>query len=149
MQASWDIEEVQAKGIQHLASFVKDKSGKALFDLFIYLFCSFLAFWDNKKGKTFFLCPYMRMNLLSSYFSRAVADGIVLILVLCMLLLTSRGVLLDDKNGHWGEKNPKPCDIWSGNKLTFEEGNFHQSWDDLGVIPGAARLAEQKEATHG
>ncbi|XP_053817719.1 serine/threonine kinase-like domain-containing protein STKLD1 isoform X3 [Vidua chalybeata] len=26
MQASWDIEEVQAKGIQHLASFVKDKS---------------------------------------------------------------------------------------------------------------------------
>ncbi|NXD25873.1 STKL1 protein, partial [Spelaeornis formosus] len=26
MQASWDIEEVQAEGIQHLASFVKDKS---------------------------------------------------------------------------------------------------------------------------
>ncbi|NXQ32473.1 STKL1 protein, partial [Alaudala cheleensis] len=26
MQASWDIEEVQAKGIQHLGSFVKDKS---------------------------------------------------------------------------------------------------------------------------
>ncbi|NXA86285.1 STKL1 protein, partial [Melanocharis versteri] len=26
MQASWDVEEVQAKGIQHLASFVKDKS---------------------------------------------------------------------------------------------------------------------------
>ncbi|NXM63480.1 STKL1 protein, partial [Illadopsis cleaveri] len=26
MQASWDIEEVQAQGIQHLASFVKDKS---------------------------------------------------------------------------------------------------------------------------
>ncbi|NWT16789.1 STKL1 protein, partial [Vireo altiloquus] len=26
MQASWDIEEVQAKGIEHLASFVKDKS---------------------------------------------------------------------------------------------------------------------------
>ncbi|NXQ53360.1 STKL1 protein, partial [Anthoscopus minutus] len=26
MQASWDIEEVQAKGIQHLVSFVKDKS---------------------------------------------------------------------------------------------------------------------------
>ncbi|XP_005055679.1 PREDICTED: serine/threonine kinase-like domain-containing protein STKLD1 [Ficedula albicollis] len=26
MQASWDIEEVQAKGIQHLASFVKDRS---------------------------------------------------------------------------------------------------------------------------
>ncbi|NWV61374.1 STKL1 protein, partial [Malurus elegans] len=26
MQASWDIEEVQAKGIQYLASFVKDKS---------------------------------------------------------------------------------------------------------------------------
>ncbi|NXY23790.1 STKL1 protein, partial [Atrichornis clamosus] len=26
MQASWDIEEVQAKAIQHLASFVKDKS---------------------------------------------------------------------------------------------------------------------------
>ncbi|NWT98303.1 STKL1 protein, partial [Urocynchramus pylzowi] len=26
MKASWDIEEVQAKGIQHLASFVKDKS---------------------------------------------------------------------------------------------------------------------------
>ncbi|NWS91541.1 STKL1 protein, partial [Toxostoma redivivum] len=26
MQASWDIEEVQAKGIQHLASFVKDGS---------------------------------------------------------------------------------------------------------------------------
>ncbi|XP_063266102.1 serine/threonine kinase-like domain-containing protein STKLD1 isoform X3 [Prinia subflava] len=26
MQASWDIEEVQAKGIQHLASFVKDES---------------------------------------------------------------------------------------------------------------------------
>ncbi|NXF76753.1 STKL1 protein, partial [Sclerurus mexicanus] len=26
MQASWDIEEVQAKGIQHLASLVKDKS---------------------------------------------------------------------------------------------------------------------------
>ncbi|NXC01039.1 STKL1 protein, partial [Orthonyx spaldingii] len=26
MQASWDIEEVQAKGIQHLASFVKNKS---------------------------------------------------------------------------------------------------------------------------
>lgn len=63
-----------------------------------------------KRGKLF-LCPYMRMNLLSSYFSRAVADGIVLILVLCMLLLTSRGVLLDDKNGHWGEKKPKPCDI--------------------------------------
>ncbi|NXD39648.1 STKL1 protein, partial [Copsychus sechellarum] len=26
MQASWDIEEVQAKGIKHLASFVKDRS---------------------------------------------------------------------------------------------------------------------------
>ncbi|NXM82993.1 STKL1 protein, partial [Oenanthe oenanthe] len=26
MQASWDIEQVQAKGIQHLASFVKDRS---------------------------------------------------------------------------------------------------------------------------
>ncbi|NXQ38850.1 STKL1 protein, partial [Catharus fuscescens] len=26
MQASWDIEEVQAEGIQHLASFVKDRS---------------------------------------------------------------------------------------------------------------------------
>ncbi|XP_071430817.1 serine/threonine kinase-like domain-containing protein STKLD1 [Pithys albifrons albifrons] len=26
MQASWDVEEVQAKGIQHLASFVKDNS---------------------------------------------------------------------------------------------------------------------------
>ncbi|NWW75629.1 STKL1 protein, partial [Climacteris rufus] len=26
MQASWDVEEVQAKAIQHLASFVKDKS---------------------------------------------------------------------------------------------------------------------------
>ncbi|NXR61840.1 STKL1 protein, partial [Rhadina sibilatrix] len=26
MQASWDVEEVQAKGIQHLASFVKEKS---------------------------------------------------------------------------------------------------------------------------
>lgn len=42
MQASWDSEEVQAKGIQHLATFVEDKSGKALFDPFIYLFCSFL-----------------------------------------------------------------------------------------------------------
>ncbi|KAJ7395913.1 hypothetical protein BTVI_149958 [Pitangus sulphuratus] len=29
MQASWDVEEVQAKGIQHLASFVKDKSETA------------------------------------------------------------------------------------------------------------------------
>lgn len=37
MQAFWDIEEVQAEGIQHLASFVKDRSGKALFDLFILL----------------------------------------------------------------------------------------------------------------
>ncbi|NXA64669.1 STKL1 protein, partial [Mohoua ochrocephala] len=26
MQASWDVEEIQAKGIQHLASFVKDKN---------------------------------------------------------------------------------------------------------------------------
>lgn len=31
MQAFWDIEEVQAKAIQHLASFIRDKSGKALF----------------------------------------------------------------------------------------------------------------------
>lgn len=44
MQASWDVEEVQAEGIQYLANFVEDKTGKALFDLFIYLFCSFLTF---------------------------------------------------------------------------------------------------------
>lgn len=87
------------------------------------------------------------MKLLSSYFSRPLAGGIVLVLVLYMLLLTSRGVLLGKKNGHWGGKKP----LWylNWNKLTFEEGDFHQSWDDLGVIPGAARLAEQKEATHG
>ncbi|NXX81022.1 STKL1 protein, partial [Urocolius indicus] len=33
MQAFWDTEEVQAKAIQHLASFVRDKSGKAPFSL--------------------------------------------------------------------------------------------------------------------
>lgn len=88
----------------------------------------------------------MRMKLLSSCFSRPAADRIVLVIVLYMLLLTSRGVLLDKKNRHWKKKN---SDIWIGNKLTFEEGDFHRSWDDLGVIPGAARLAEQKEATSG
>lgn len=44
------------------------------------------------------------MKLLSSYFSRPLAGGIVLVLVLYMLLLTSRGVLLGKKNGHWGGK---------------------------------------------
>lgn len=47
----------------------------------------------------------MRMKLLSSYFSRPAADRIVLVIVLYMLLLTSRGVLLDKKNRHWKKKN--------------------------------------------
>lgn len=39
MQAFWDIEEAQAKAIQHLASFVRDKNGKALFyNIFILRF---------------------------------------------------------------------------------------------------------------
>jgi len=31
MQAFWDVEEVQAKAIQHFASYIRDKSGKTPF----------------------------------------------------------------------------------------------------------------------
>jgi len=38
MQAFWDVEEAQAKAMQHLAHFVGDKSGKVLLCLFVLFF---------------------------------------------------------------------------------------------------------------
>lgn len=50
MQAFWDVEEAQARAMQHLASFVGDESGKVLLYSFIYSALS-LPFEIMGRGK--------------------------------------------------------------------------------------------------
>lgn len=47
------------------------------------------------------------------YWNRPLFDAIVLVLVLYMVLLNSRGVLQDKKNGHW--KKTQLSDTLIGN----------------------------------
>lgn len=117
MQAFWDIEDVQVKAIQLFASSVRDKSGKALFYQYIYSALSL-----HFEVTIFFCLPVMIINenkivlflfhIFGTYWNRPLVDVIVLVLVLYVLLLNSRSVLLDKKNGHW--KKPKLSDISIG-----------------------------------
>ncbi|NWI84656.1 STKL1 protein, partial [Pitta sordida] len=75
MEASWNIEEVQAKGIQHIASFVKDKSA------FPYLlkFTQVITF-AMKTHLTSLKLQFDGCKLLLEILSQALAQGVVLAL---------------------------------------------------------------------
>ncbi|NWR91192.1 STKL1 protein, partial [Furnarius figulus] len=88
MQASWDIEEVQAKGIQHLASFVKDKSA------FPYLLKSpKVITFAMKTHATSLKLQVDGCRLLLEILSQALEQGVVMALdetVATCLLVTVR-----------------------------------------------------------
>ncbi|NXG06265.1 STKL1 protein, partial [Sakesphorus luctuosus] len=88
MQASWDIEEVQAKGIQHLASFVKDNNA------FPYLlkFTKVITF-AMKTHVTSLKLQVDGCRLLLEILNQALAQGVVVALdesVASCLLATVR-----------------------------------------------------------
>ncbi|XP_027742909.1 serine/threonine kinase-like domain-containing protein STKLD1 isoform X4 [Empidonax traillii] len=88
MQASWNVEEVQAKGIQHLASFVKDKSA------FPHLLtCTEVIALAMKTHVTSLKLQLEGCTLLLEILSQALEHGVVMALderVAGCLLATAR-----------------------------------------------------------
>lgn len=144
MQAFWDVEEAQARAMQHLSSFVGDESGKVLLYSFI---CSALSLPfeimgrgkkspNNEKKIAVFL-----FLIFETYWNRLLVYMIVLVLVCKCFCWTAACFTGQEKwvlGKTWWCWQPRGM-----GKLTFvEEGNSYLHGDKLWVMPRAVRQSK-------